>query len=141
MTSDISTQPLSKKDKTIGSTFVQDHFQIPIPAPRHEMYIQTDTLKMSPPNTYLYDSNMRDRSTCTQPRISSLERDAFGHLKVENYEMSRDPRREIDASQHISDRLHKTAQLKGKPKFRTNNSQRNLNDYPSSTSPSVKLSD
>ena len=44
---------------------------------------------------------MRDRNTFTQPRISSSERDAFGHFKVEIYEMIRDPRREIDASKHI----------------------------------------
>ena len=36
MTSDISTQPPSNKDETIGRTVRQEHLQIPIPAQRHE---------------------------------------------------------------------------------------------------------
>ena len=64
---------------------------------------------------------MSDKNTFTQPRISSSERDDFGHIKGENYEMSTDLRKEIDASEHISDRLHKTAQLMRKPKYSRNN--------------------
>ena len=51
-----------------------------------------------------------------------------------------DLRREIDASEHISDRLHKTAQLKSKPKYRRNNNKSDLSDYTLSTSSSVKCS-
>ena len=55
MTSDISTQPLSNMNETIGNTFGQEHLQLPIPTPRHERYIQLDTLSISPPQTYPYD--------------------------------------------------------------------------------------
>ena len=39
ITSDISTQPHSNEDKTIGNTFGHEHLQIPIPSPRHEKYL------------------------------------------------------------------------------------------------------
>ena len=39
MTSDISTQPPSNTDETIGSIFRQEHLQVPIPVQRHERYI------------------------------------------------------------------------------------------------------
>ena len=120
MTSDVSTQPLSNRDDTISSTFAQEHLQIAIPTPRHDKYIQPDTFSMPPPQTYVYNLNIRNRNVCTQPGIPSSERDTFDHIKVGNYEMSRDIRREIDASEHISDRLCKTAQLMRKPKFGRN---------------------
>ena len=101
MTYDISTHPPHNKDETIGSTFRQECSQVPIQAPRHERYIWQDTLSISPPQTYSYDSNKRDRNTFTQPKISSLARDTFGYIKRENYEMSRDLRRDIDALEHI----------------------------------------
>ena len=84
---------------------------------------------------------MRDRNTFIQPKISNLARGTFGHIKRDNYEISRDLRREIDASKHISDRLCRTAQLMRKPKYSSNNSQSDLSDYASSISSSVKLSD
>ena len=46
--SGISTQPPSNKDEIIGSTFSQACLQISIPTPRHKMYIQHDTLSISP---------------------------------------------------------------------------------------------
>ena len=88
---------------------------------------------------------MRDKNTFTQPKISCSVRDTFSHVKRENYEISRDleeswKRNKIDASEHISDRLHKTAQLMRKPRYSINKSQSNLSDV-SCTSSSVKLSD
>ena len=93
MTSDISTQPQSNKDETVGSIFRQECLQTPIPSPRHERYIWQDTLSVSPQQTYSYDSNMADRNIFTQPKISSLARDIFGHIKGENSEISRDLRK------------------------------------------------
>ena len=47
----------------------------------------------------------------------------------------------IDTSEHISDRLHKTAQLMRKPKYSGNNSQSDFSDNIAFTLFSVKLSD
>ena len=59
---------------------------------------------------------MRDKSTVTQPKISCLARDTFGHIKRENYEMHGDLRGDMNASEHVSDRLYGTAQLMKNPK-------------------------
>ena len=59
---------------------------------------------------------MRDRNTFTQPKISISVKNTFGHIKRGNYEMGRDLKREIDASEHISERLCRAAQLMMKPK-------------------------
>ena len=96
-------------------------------------------IKHFTPQTYPYDSNMRDRNILNQPRISSLTRDTFGHIKRENYEMSRDLGREIDASEHISNRLSKTAWFIRRTKSSRNKSQGNLSDYTSCSSSSVKF--
>ena len=57
----------------------------------------------------------------------------FSHIKRENSENSRDFGRERDASEHISDRLPKTAQLMRKHKYSRNNIQNNLSDNVFST--------
>ena len=137
MTSNISIHLPSNKDETIGSTFRHKCFQIPIPTPRHDRYIWQDTLSISPRQTYSYDSHMRNRKTFTQPKISILARGTFGHIKRENYQMCGDLRRDIDASEHTSDRLCRTPQLMRKPKYSRNKSWSDLSDYVSSTSSSV----
>ena len=84
---------------------------------------------------------MRDRNTFTQPKILRLARYTSGHIIKGNYEMCEDLKREIDALEHISYRLHRTAQMMRKSTYSRNNSQSNLNDYASSMSSSVKLPD
>ena len=122
MTSDISTHLPSTKDVTIGSTLRQDHIPVPTLIPRHERYIRQDKSSISPPQTYPSNQNMRDRNTTTQLKLSSFARDTFGYNRRENYEMYEDFRVNIDASGHISDRLHRTAKLMRKPKYSRNKS-------------------
>ena len=55
--------------------------------------------------------------------------------------MCKDLRVDTEASEHISDRLHRTAQLIRKPKYGRNNIQSELSHYTSSTSSSVKILD
>ena len=79
----------------------------------------------------------RQTSRRQKPNIPSRP----NSLKVDNFEMSRDLRREIDYSEHISDRLCKIKQLIRKPKSSRNNSQSDWSDYTSFTSSSAKHSD
>ena len=109
ITPDTSTHLPNNKDETIGSTFRHECIQISIPTPRRERYIKQNTLRISAPHINSYDSNMKDRNTFTKPKISSLARDTFDHNKRENYEMCGDLRRDRDESEHISDRLCRTA--------------------------------
>ena len=66
---------------------------------------------------------MRDRNTTIQPKLSSFERDTFSYNRRENYEMFEVPRVDIEVSEHISGRLHRTAKLMRRPKYSRNNSQ------------------
>ena len=84
---------------------------------------------------------MRDRNTAIQPKSSSLARDTFSYMKGENYEMHEDPGVDMDASEHISEKYHRTAQLMMRPKYSRNTSQSNVSDYTSSTSSSVRIPD
>ena len=50
---------------------------------------------------------MIERSTSTQSGMPSVARDTFGHIKSDNNKISEDPQRDKDASEHISDQLHR----------------------------------
>ena len=55
--------------------------------------------------------------------------------------MHEDSEVNVDVSEHIADRLHRTAQLMGKCRYSRNNSQNNLSDHAFSTSSSVMVPD
>ena len=50
---------------------------------------------------------MTDRNSTILPKPSSLARDMLDYIKGENYKMHEDFQEDIDASEHIFDRLHK----------------------------------
>ena len=53
--------------------------------------------------------------------------------------MHKDLEVNIDASEHISNILHRAAQLMRKSRYSRNNNQSNLSDYTSSTSSSMRV--
>ena len=105
MTSEISAHLTRTHDKIIGNSFRQDHLKIPIPPPRHERYIQQHPLSVPLSQTSIQKQNIRGRSTFTQPKMPSVTRDTFGHIKSDNYGISEDSKRYKGASEHISDQL------------------------------------
>ena len=77
----------------------------------------------------------RNSNTIVKPQSSTLVRDVLEYEIFptgEGYETS------IDAAEHISDRLYRTALLVREPWYNRNNCQRYLSDYASSTSSSVR---
>ena len=92
-------------------------------------------------SSLLHDQHRRDRNAFVQPISPSLARDNLAYTKIENYNMHEDSKVNIDASEHISNRLHRTAQLMRKSRYSRNNSQSNLSDYASPTSSSVRVPD
>ena len=126
-------------DKTISNTFKQDSLKLPIPTPRYEKYTQQVPLNVPLPQMSIYEMSMSEKNIFTQSKILSVEIDTFGHIRKHKYTKNENFMRDKDVSEHISDQLHRTAQLVRKCKLSRNDSQSNLSDYASSTSSSVQF--
>ena len=114
-------------------------YAVSTPTTRHDRYIRQVKSSNSPLQNYPYDHDVRDRNTVIQP--ISLAKDALDYTKRENYKMHEDLRVNIDVSEHISDRLHKTAQLLRKSRYSRKSIQSDLSDYTSSTLSLVRIPD
>ena len=133
MTSDILTQMQHSNDMARGNTFRQEYLPIPTPTPRCDRYIRQGKSSSSPLQKYPYHQDISNRNTVNQPHSPSLVGDTLDYTKKENYNMHEDLKVNIDVSEQISDRLHRTAQLMRKSRYNRNNSQSDLSDYASST--------
>ena len=65
---------------------------------------------------------MGERSTFSQSKMLSVARNTFGHIKIDNYKISEDSKRDKDTSEYISDQLCRIAQLVRKSKLSRNDS-------------------
>ena len=73
-----------------------------------------------------------------QPKSPGLARDTSDYAKREIYKMHEDFRVNIDVSEYISNRLHRTAELMRKSGYSRSNSQSDFSDYSSSTLSSMR---
>ena len=118
------------------NTFRQEY--TPMPLSRCDRYIRQEKLINSPIQTYQYHHNRIDQNMFVQPQSPTLVRDTLDYTKKEKCNMKEDSEVNIDASEHNSDRLCRTAQLIRKSRYNRYNSQSDLTDYATSTSSSVR---
>ena len=78
--------------------------------------------------TSTYEPGKRERSIFTQSKMPIVDRNTFGCIKSDNYKIIKGSKRDKNASEYISNQLHRLAQLVRNSKFSRNDSKIYLSD-------------